>query len=189
MSQSSIAEPKSLRLHRQLTLITHHYQQPRYLHRRRRDHQRRISADRSQQTKLLTPTSPPPTSQLRISQRLPATTVVNWVTTPVKKRDSVQLTPPTHSISAAVEEEESFYTTFGQLFDKEDDISKRCMASIITVDSNYVDKSTSIMVASVNQSDSTEAIFDVSSEYNNLRTRMKHFCLEINLTGPDMKSY
>ena len=30
--------------------------------------------------------------------------------------------------------------------------------------------------------------FDVSFEHNNLRTRMKHFCLEIILTCPNMKS-
>ena len=69
-----------------------------------------------------------------------------------KKKDSVQPTPSTHSVSAAIEEEESFYTTFGQLFDKEDDISKGCMASIITVDSSEnVDESSSLMVMSVNQ--------------------------------------
>ena len=37
------------------------------------------------------------------------------------------------------------------------------MASIITVDSNDIDKSTSFMVASFNQSDSTEAIFDTGA--------------------------
>ena len=80
-----------------------------------------------------------------------------------KKRDNVQPTPLTHSISAAVEDEESFYTTFGQLFDKEDEISNRCMASVSTVDSNHAVKNTSITTVSVNQSDSTEAIFDTGA--------------------------
>ena len=34
-----------------------------------------------------------------------------------------------------------------------------------------------------------ELAFDESSEDNNLRPRMKHFCLKINLTCPNMKSY
>ena len=34
----------------------------------------------------------------------------------------------------------------------------------------------------------SEETFDVS-EHKNLRTRMKHFCLVINLTCPNMKSY
>lgn len=34
-----------------------------------------------------------------------------------------------------------------------------------------------------------EETFDVSSEHNNLRTRIKHFYLEIKLTCPKMKSY
>jgi hypothetical protein len=34
-----------------------------------------------------------------------------------------------------------------------------------------------------------EETFDVSSEHNKLRTRVKYFCIEINLTFPNMKSY
>ena len=75
---------------------------------------------------------------------------------------------PTHSISAAVksEDNESFYTTFGQLFDKEGDISRGCMTGIITVGSNETssgNNDVTAMPARHSQSTSTEAIFDTGA--------------------------
>ena len=80
-----------------------------------------------------------------------------------KKKDGAS---PTHSISAAVNEDESesFYTTFGQLFDKEDDVTRGCMANIITDDrSETVEESSLLTVMSISQSASTEAIFDTGA--------------------------
>jgi Zinc knuckle len=80
-----------------------------------------------------------------------------------KKQDGTQ---PTRSISAAVKDEdsESFYTTFGQLFDKEDDVTRGCMTSIITADSSEnAGESRMLTAMTVNQSASTEAIFDTGA--------------------------
>jgi Zinc knuckle len=78
-----------------------------------------------------------------------------------RKKDKAQ-----HSIAAAVEAEESFYTTFGQLFDKEEDVPKRCMISISVVDrSEDADDADSSVgpTAMVGQTQSTEAIFDTGA--------------------------
>jgi Zinc knuckle len=80
-----------------------------------------------------------------------------------KKQDGTQ---PTRSISAAVKDgdSESFYTTFGQLFDKEDDVTRGCMTNIITADSiEIADKSMMLTAMSASQSASTEAIFDTGA--------------------------
>ena len=70
---------------------------------------------------------------------------------------------PTHSISTAVMEEESFYTTFGELFDKEADVSDRCMTSISIPDSRNDGDRSAAPIAMVSQPQSTEAIFDTGA--------------------------